>query len=220
MGGASDVQLGRPVYLALTTMDSQRALSNLTITATLYKKNDGTFTPQLITFHDDGLNHDRHSNDGVYTSVLQPTAVGAWEIYFDGSDVGLTSASENIWGAEIVDSGDIYLTTTSTYAVPGLSGDGDDFFTCSPITLGATTACNFNLYWNGAAYGIGGEWLDALAITSTASAIMASYQQSTPDPADLLVENDSDDETEKVVVNEEMINYLYLPVVQAGETTD
>lgn len=92
----------------------------------------------------------------VFTPTsLGETTSGTWAIYFDGSDVGLTSASEDIWGVEVAASGDIYLTTYSTYAVTGLSGDSDDLFTCVPGTLGETTTCTFSLYWDGDTYGVG-----------------------------------------------------------------
>lgn len=97
---------------------------------------------------------------------LGETTSGAWELYLDGSDVNLANANENIWGAEIDGNGNVYLTTIFTYVVTGLSGDSDDIFTCVPGTLGETTTCTFNLYWDGDTYGVGSEWLDALAIST------------------------------------------------------
>lgn len=119
----------------------------------------------------------------VFTaSSLGETTSGTWALYFDGSDVGLTNANENFWGAEIATNGDLYLTTFATYAVPGLSGDGDDFFLCSPFTSGDPTACTFYLYWDGDTYGVGSEYLDALAISAAPLVGAASADRTTAAP--------------------------------------
>lgn len=131
----------------------------------------------------------------VFTDTsLGETTSGTWAIYFDGSDVGLTSASEAIWGVEVAASGDIYLTTYSTYAVTGLSGDSDDLFTCVPGTIGETTTCTFSLYWDGDTYGVGSEWLDALAISTVSLDVTAS--------------------ADRIDVDAAPINQIYLPVIQ------
>jgi hypothetical protein len=76
---------------------------------------------------------------------------GTWTMYFDGSDVGLSTAtSEDINGAWIDATGHIYLTTLGTFSATGASGDGDDIFRCVPGTLGSTTTCTFNHTWDGA----------------------------------------------------------------------
>ena len=131
----------------------------------------------------------------VFTETgLGETTSGTWAIYFDGSDVGLTTSTENIWGAEVGANGNIYLTTISTYAVTGVSGDSDDFFTCAPGTLGDTTSCTFSLYWDGDSYGVGAEWLDALAISDAA----------------LTVTTSSEDRT----MPTEAVSQIYLPLIQ------
>lgn len=134
---------------------------------------DGAFNAGGAT----GVGHDLF----IFTdSSLGATTSGSWAIYFDGSDVGLASSTENIWGAEIIsDTGAIHLTTISTYAVTGLSGDSDDFFTCAPGSIGDTTSCTFSLYWDGDAHGVGSEWLDALAISNTPLLVMASAEGAT-----------------------------------------
>ncbi|MCE7990145.1 MAG: hypothetical protein DYG89_54065 [Caldilinea sp. CFX5] len=109
-----------------------------------------------------GLNQDLF----VFTpSSLGETTNGAWAIYFDGSDVDMTYVNEDIWGVDVAANGDIYLSTNYTYAVPGLSGDSNDIFVCTPTSLGDTTSCTFSLYWDGDNYGFGSYWLDVLAIS-------------------------------------------------------
>lgn len=109
-----------------------------------------------------GLNQDLF----IFTaSSWGETTSGAWAIYFDGSDMGMTNTNEDIWGVEVAANGDVYLSTNYTYAVPGLSGDSDDIFICTPASLGDNTSCTFSLYWDGDNYGFGSYWLDVLAVS-------------------------------------------------------
>jgi uncharacterized protein YjbI with pentapeptide repeats len=93
---------------------------------------------------------------------------GAWSAYFDGSDVGLSSSSEDIWGAWVDEAtGEIYLTTAGSFSVSGASGDGADVFICAPGSLGANTSCSFSLFWDGSANGFAGEIVDGLSIVQS-----------------------------------------------------
>lgn len=89
----------------------------------------------------------------LFTATTYGAATsGVWSLYFDGSDVGLTSASEGINGVWIAPgSGDIYLTAAGAFSVPGLSGVKNDIFVCAPVSLGENTACAFDpaLFWRG-----------------------------------------------------------------------
>jgi hypothetical protein len=99
---------------------------------------------------------------------LGATTSGTWAMYFDGSDVGLSSnSSEDINAAHINSAtGQLYLSTVGNFSVTGVSGDGSDIFICTPGTLGTTTTCTFGpgLYWDGSANGFSGEDLDSLTI--------------------------------------------------------
>jgi uncharacterized repeat protein (TIGR01451 family) len=98
------------------------------------------------------------------TSLGKSTS-GTWEMYFDGSDVGLNSFTENIWGTWIdSDTGKIYLTTRGRFSVEGVGGDGADIFACTPDSLGTTTSCTFAMFWNGSAHGFAGEKVHAFTI--------------------------------------------------------
>ncbi len=86
---------------------------------------------------------------------------GNWSLYFDGSDVGLTTASEGIAGVWISpDSGDIYLMADGKFSASGVSGAKNDIFLCTPASPGDNTAyinttCVFepDLFWRGKAHG-------------------------------------------------------------------
>jgi hypothetical protein len=89
---------------------------------------------------------------------------GTWEMYFDGSDVGLSDGGndEDINGTWIDDNGDIHLTTRVVFSVVGAAGDKSDIFTCVPGSTGANTSCNFSLFWDGSAGGFSGEDINGL----------------------------------------------------------
>lgn len=98
-------------------------------------------------------------------AVLGENSSGTWALYFDGSDVGLTDASENL-NASWIDSssGSLYLTTSGAFSVTGASGSASDIFVCAPLSLGEITSCTFSLFWNGGNFGLNGLAIDALSI--------------------------------------------------------
>lgn len=127
------------------------------------------------------------SGGGEDLLLFQPETLGQqtsgdWEFYFDGSDVGLAdSADEDVWGTwQDVQTGEIYLTTEGTFAVPGLSGDGADIFICTPLSVGSNTQCDFGsaLFWDGSAHGFGGLRVDGLAIALATTAPVADFEAS------------------------------------------
>jgi hypothetical protein len=88
-------------------------------------------------------------------------------MYFDGSDVGLnTDAGEDIDGLYVANNGTIYLSTRGAFAVTGVSGTASDIFSCTPVTLGATTNCTFSssLFFTGASWGLNTNNVDGLAL--------------------------------------------------------
>ncbi len=96
---------------------------------------------------------------------LGSTTSGTWAIYFDGSDVGLASTSnEDLNGVWVNATGEIFLTTLGSFSVTGLSGDGSDIFICTPGSLGSTTTCTYSMYWDGSVNGFLGEDTDSFSI--------------------------------------------------------
>ena len=96
--------------------------------------------------------------------VLGDPTSGTWLTYFDGSDVELTDATEDIDALWLAANGDIYLSASGNFTVTGASGDGSAIFVCKPITLGDNTSCTYTLFWNGAANGLAGANIDGLSI--------------------------------------------------------
>jgi thermitase len=97
------------------------------------------------------------------TSLGGVTA-GAWSLYFDGSDVGLTSTGEDIEGLGVASDGKLYLSTLGSFSVSGLSGANEDVFMFTPSSLGSATAGSFGpgLFFDGSLYGLSGNNIYAI----------------------------------------------------------
>ncbi|MGH3134933.1 MAG: PKD domain-containing protein, partial [Gaiellaceae bacterium] len=89
------------------------------------------------------------------TSLGAVTA-GAFTLYFDGSDVGLTTSAEDVDAVAVDASGKIYLSTLNNFAVTGVSGADEDVFVFTPTMLGDVTTGAYSptLYFDGSAFGL------------------------------------------------------------------
>lgn len=84
----------------------------------------------------------------VPTSTGNNTA-GTYEMYFDGSDVGLTTTAEDIDALEVLPNGDLLISTTGNISVSGASGVDEDLLRFVPSSLGANTSGSWSLYFDG-----------------------------------------------------------------------
>jgi len=98
-----------------------------------------------------------------------PTATGTntagtFTMYFDGSDVGLTTNAEDVDAAAVGAGGKIYLSTFNNFSVTGISGADEDVFAFTPTSLGDTTAGTYSstLYFDGSVFELAAN--DAFAI--------------------------------------------------------
>jgi hypothetical protein len=99
-------------------------------------------------------------------NTLGDNTSGSWELYFDGSNVGLAeTTSEDLDAASVVGE-NIYLSTTGDFAVNGVAGAGEDVFVCAVSALGTGTTCSYSstLFFDGSAWGLVGNSLDALYV--------------------------------------------------------
>jgi hypothetical protein len=99
------------------------------------------------------------------------TTAGTWSWYFDGSDVGLaTSSNEDVDGIWVDESMTpypyIYLSTNGNFSVTGLTGANEDIFIFKPTALGSTTAGSFatTLYLDGSLYTLSSYDIDAFDV--------------------------------------------------------
>jgi subtilisin family serine protease len=108
-----------------------------------------------------------HEDLLAFTSTsLGAVTAGTFKLHFDGSDVGLSGASEDIDGIAVGGNGSLLLSTLGAFRVPGLSGRGEDVFACTPSSLGPTTSCTFSsaLFFEGNVWGLAGLGLDAIEL--------------------------------------------------------
>ncbi len=84
----------------------------------------------------------------VFTATsLGSATAGSFAMYFDGSDVGLsTNAGEDLVGLAFAPNGNLLLSTLDAFSVTGLTGNDDDIARFAPTSLGGTTSGSFSLY--------------------------------------------------------------------------
>src|SRR5688572_9476730 len=102
-------------------------------------------------------------------TTLGTNTSGTWAMYFEGSDVGLDTSTEDIDALDVDPNGTIYLSTTGLFSVMGVSGDDEDVFVCTPTSLGSATACTFSpaLYFDGSAWAQTSNDLDGVNLLNT-----------------------------------------------------
>jgi uncharacterized protein YjiK len=101
---------------------------------------------------------------GEDKDVLEFTpGANTWAMYFDGSDVGLTTSGEDVDGIALGGS-NIYLSSAGLFSVTGVAGADEDVFVFTPSTLGSNTTGTFSstLYFDGSLLGLAGN--DVVAI--------------------------------------------------------
>ncbi|MGH7645052.1 MAG: PKD domain-containing protein, partial [Gemmatimonadales bacterium] len=103
---------------------------------------------------------------------LGATTAGTFSLYFDGSDVGLTSDdAEDIDAVELLADGRLLISTKGSPSVTGLSGLADeDILAFTPTSLGATTAGTWAIYFDGSDVGLSDssdEDVDAVAVDAS-----------------------------------------------------
>ena len=89
----------------------------------------------------------------VPTQIGSSTA-GSFELYFDGSDVGLSSNGEDIDSLSVLDDGRLVIGTLGSFSVSGASGRDEDLILFVPTQLGSTTAGAWSLYFDGSDVGL------------------------------------------------------------------
>lgn len=134
-------------------------------------------------------------------SSLGSNTAGTWSIYFDGSDVGLGTDSEDIDGLWIDgDTGDIYLSTLGLFSVAGVTGDASDVFICKSPTIGASSACkSFSLNFDGSVNGFAGENTDSLHVSMPVMGAATSWLQTLDE---VVVEDPAQSEADDTAANE------------------
>jgi hypothetical protein len=100
-------------------------------------------------------------------SQLGNTTKGIFSLYFDGSDVGLTTASEDIDAIALDQSGNLVISTLGSFNVPGLKGVDEDLMRFAATNLGSNTSGSWSLLFDGSdvaltnnSEDVSGVWLE------------------------------------------------------------
>jgi hypothetical protein len=88
-----------------------------------------------------------------------PTSLGAntsgtLSMYFDGSDVGLSTTGEDVDAFGFAPDGRLVFSTIDAFSVTGVSGNDEDLIAFTPVTLGANTSGTWSLYFDGSDVGL------------------------------------------------------------------
>jgi len=112
-------------------------------------------------------------------------SAGTFSMYFDGSDVGLTTSNENVDSVYVDAAGDLYLSISGSGAAGTLSDiNNRDIVKFHPTSLGTTTAGTYSYYFRGSTTGGGlndasGENIDALFLAANAAGTPQVYLSTT-----------------------------------------
>ncbi|MEZ4518206.1 MAG: hypothetical protein R3C44_15755 [Chloroflexota bacterium] len=83
-----------------------------------------------------------------WPTSLGETTAGTFELYFDGSDVDLSTGAEDLDAISLADNGDLLLSTTSNGKVDNLSFRDEDILRFAPSSLGDATDGAWELYFD------------------------------------------------------------------------
>ncbi len=105
------------------------------------------------------------SQDLLALTVTQTGAdsAGQWAMYFDGSDVKLNAADENLDAVWSAADGSLLFSTAGAAAVPALTFGPADLAQCVG-TMGNNTSCAFALAWAAAPQGLAAANVDAIHV--------------------------------------------------------
>lgn len=81
---------------------------------------------------------------------------GTWEIYFDASDVGLSTNGEDVDGVQLLANGDLLLSTKGSSRVSGISGKSrdEDLLLFRSSSWGHNTSGDWSVYFDGSDVGL------------------------------------------------------------------
>ncbi|MEZ4616907.1 MAG: hypothetical protein R2867_15575 [Caldilineaceae bacterium] len=176
------------IYLSTLNSPDIWAVDLLSDTATLYfdASDVGIISQDINAFYleDDGsllFSLDRNKTlPGISEEVddsdvvrfiptsLGETTAGSFVLYFDGSDVELTTTGEDIDALSRTPDGRLVISLLGAYAVTGATGDDEDLLVFNATSLGENTTGSWERYLDGVDVGLGdsanedihGLWID------------------------------------------------------------
>lgn len=113
-----------------------------------------------------------------FDGTLGPSTAGTFSMYFDGSDVGLTTDAEDVDAFEVLEDGRLLVSTFDTAYVSGLASASDeDLMVFTPTSLGPTTAGTWAMYFDGSDVGLGesgNEDVDAVSVADNGDILLST----------------------------------------------
>ena len=100
---------------------------------------------------------------------LGEATAGTFSLYFDGSDVGLTTTDEDIDAIDVLPDGSILISTLGTASVTGVAAGDEDVLRFAPSSTGSTTAGSWSLHFDGSDVGLTATAEDVDAVCVGAS---------------------------------------------------
>jgi len=107
---------------------------------------------------------------------LGDTTAGAFALYFDASDVGLSGSSEDVDAVELLSNGHLLISTFGAFTVAGVSGADEDVIEFTPSSLGAATSGTWAMYFDGSDVGLAdtGEDIDGVALHASGALYLSA----------------------------------------------
>ena len=107
---------------------------------------------------------------------LGATTAGTFSLYFDGSDVGLTTNAHDVDALDVLGDGRLVLSTTGSVTIGSVSARDEDLLAFTQSSLGDTTAGSFQFYIDGSDVGLGdtGEDVNAVAVHGTSEVLLST----------------------------------------------
>ena len=107
-------------------------------------------------------------------SQLGVTTSGTFELFFRGSDVGLTPSSEDIDAVDLHNDGRLVISTIGDFDVVGVTGRDEDLIAFTPLAPGDYSDGTWEMYVDGSDVEIAGEDIDAIALNTTGDIYLSS----------------------------------------------
>lgn len=153
---------GSDVGLANAVLDAFCVLPNGDILLSFAS----TFTIPTLTGGPNGSRTAEPADIVRFTPTsIGATTAGAFSFYFDGSDVGLTTADENVDAIGLDSAGNLVVSIFQVGSVPGISlFQDEDLLRFTATSLGATTTGTWSAYFDGSDVGLTAEDEDIKAL--------------------------------------------------------
>ena len=123
-----------------------------------------------------GLSVDDSDIVAFAPTSLGTTTSGSFSLYFDGSDVGLTSNGEDVDSIALAPDGRLIISSTGGFSGTGSNGADEDLMIFTDTSLGSATAGSFAHYMDSSDLGMGGNSaadIDAAGLTSEGNVLIS-----------------------------------------------